>query len=43
MLNLLAIYLDKDLQMLGSKQPNSELANSDAGSNGSIEDVMVKV
>ncbi|KAJ9581373.1 hypothetical protein L9F63_023449 [Diploptera punctata] len=43
MLNLLDIYLDKDLHMLGSSEANSELTNSDAGSNGSVEDVMVKM
>ncbi|PNF40949.1 hypothetical protein B7P43_G08853 [Cryptotermes secundus] len=42
MLNLLSIYLDKDLQMLGSTDSHSEL-NSDAGSSGSVEDVMVKM
>jgi hypothetical protein len=42
MLNLLSIYLDKDLQMLGSAESQGEL-NSDAGSNGSVEDVIVKV
>jgi hypothetical protein len=41
-LNLLSIYLDKDLQMLGSTESHAEL-NSDAGSNGSVEDVLVKV
>jgi hypothetical protein len=42
MLNLLSIYLDKDLQMVGSTESHGEF-NSDAGSSGSVEDVMVKV
>jgi hypothetical protein len=42
MLNLLTIYMDKDLQMLGSTDHHSEF-NSDAGSNGSVEDVIIKV
>jgi hypothetical protein len=42
MLNLLSIYLEKDLQMLGSAESHGVL-NSDAGSSGSVEDVMVKV
>ncbi|PSN42597.1 hypothetical protein C0J52_08697 [Blattella germanica] len=43
MLNLLAIYLDKDLHMLGSTESHNELAHSDAGSSGSVEDVIVKM
>jgi hypothetical protein len=42
LLNLLVIYLDKDLQMLGSAETHNEL-NSDAGSSGSVEDVIIKV
>jgi hypothetical protein len=42
MLNLLAIYMDKDLKMLGSTDHHSEF-NSDAGSSGSVEDVIIKV
>ncbi|KAJ4439022.1 hypothetical protein ANN_14978 [Periplaneta americana] len=42
MLNLLTIYLDKDLQMLGSAESHSEIS-SDAGSSGSVEDVIVKI
>ncbi|XP_021923025.1 armadillo repeat-containing protein 2 isoform X2 [Zootermopsis nevadensis] len=42
MLNLLAIYMDKDHKMLGSTNHHSEF-NSDAGSNGSVEDVIIKL
>jgi len=42
LLHLLSIYLEKDLQILGTVESYSEL-NSDAGSNGSVEDVIVKV
>jgi uncharacterized protein (DUF1919 family) len=42
MLHLLTIYLEKDLQMLETAESYSKL-NSDAGSNGSVEDVIVKV
>jgi len=42
LLHLLSIYLEKDLQILGTVESYSEL-NSDAGSSGSVEDVIVKV
>jgi hypothetical protein len=42
MLNLLTIYMDKDRQMLGCTDHHSEF-KSDAGSNGSVEDVIIKV
>jgi hypothetical protein len=43
-LNLLNIYLDKDLQMFGSTDLHGDGEfNSDVGSNGSVEDVIVKV
>ncbi|GLH08473.1 Uncharacterized protein GBIM_13701, partial [Gryllus bimaculatus] len=42
MLNLLSIYLEKDQQMQDLETHN-HLISSDAGSNGSIEDVIVKI
>nr|CAD7426048.1 unnamed protein product [Timema monikensis] len=40
MLNLLTIYLERDLQMVRTTE---KISSSDAGSNGSVEDVIIKI
>nr|CAD7260173.1 unnamed protein product [Timema shepardi] len=40
MLNLLTIYLERDLQMVRTAE---KISSSDAGSNGSVEDVIIKI
>ncbi|CAG2065300.1 unnamed protein product, partial [Timema podura] len=40
MLNLLTIYLERDLEMVRTTE---KISSSDAGSNGSVEDVIIKI